>query len=187
MGVLQVAWGRFVAGLVMGLASACAQAVDHCFDQAAHRYGVSSSLLRAIARVESSMNPAAVNASHVERTGTRDLGLMQVNTSHLRSLAAYGIDERRLLDDPCTNVHVGAWILADTLARHGDGWEAVGAYNAACSQLKGDACQAARRTYAWKVHRALQQELQTRSAPSAQTLQSPSSSTRQLSIAESKQ
>jgi len=122
-----------------------------CWDDAAQRYGISADLLYAMARVESNLNFKAVNRSHIQRTGSYDIGLMQVNISHLSTLSRYGIKEADLFN-PCTNIQVGAWLLADLFSRHGATWDAVGAYNASCSQLKEEACAAARAKYAWQVY-----------------------------------
>ena len=144
---------RIASTAVIALSLAPSLAIA-CWDEAAQRYGTSPQLLYAMARVESSLNAAAVNNSHRKRTGTYDIGLMQINSSHLPTLARHGIQEADLYD-PCTNIHVGAWLLAGEFSRHGMTWEAVGAYNAACTQLRGNDCRGARAKYAWLVYSSL--------------------------------
>ncbi|EMN3919178.1 type III secretion system invasion protein IagB [Citrobacter telavivensis] len=99
----------------------------NCWDNAAHYYHVDPYLLFAIAKVESGMNPHAVGWNH---DGSRDVGLMQINSSHFGELQRQGIDESRLMAEPCTSIMVGASILSDMIKVYGYNWEAVGAYNA---------------------------------------------------------
>lgn len=112
-------------------ASVC-QAQGYCFEEAGARHGVSPVLLQAIALQESSMRPNALNRN---KDGSLDIGLMQINSSWLPTLARYGIRSEQLWD-PCVSVYVGAWILADNFKRLGPNWDAVGAYNARAPALR---------------------------------------------------
>jgi len=111
---------------------ACALPAHACWQEAGNRYQIAPALLYAIARTESALNPAA---SHRNHDGSVDIGLMQINSAWLPTLAAYGISERDLFR-PCTSIHVGAWLLARNFQRFGYTWEAVGAYNAASPGLR---------------------------------------------------
>lgn len=135
-----------LTALIIALGAAMpvrAERVNECFEAASLRYDVSRRLLEAIAVVESSGNPAAINKN---ANGSEDIGLMQINSSWLPKLGRYGI-RRSDLFDPCVNINVGAWIMADNISRHGYSWEAVGAYNAVNPSK--------RLNYAYKVAEAL--------------------------------
>lgn len=95
-----------------------------CFEEAGERYGLNPSLLKAIAKVESSFNPVALNFN---KNGTVDYGLMQINSSWKKTL---GEDLwQAVLFNPCTNVMVGGWVLAMCVHEHGYNWIAVGCYH----------------------------------------------------------
>lgn len=106
-------------------ASAADRQVDICMAKAAALHKIDLRLLRAIAHVESTMNPLAINANS---NGSVDRGLMQINSWWLPRLAKYGIKQSDLFD-PCKSAYVGAWILAHSIQQYGMTWRAVGAYN----------------------------------------------------------
>ncbi len=99
---------------------------DHCITQAARHYAIPVELITAIIRTESDFDPLAVN---INSSGSEDIGLMQINSEWLPRIAHLGY-QREALFDPCVNVLVGSWILAQEIDRFGYNWEAVGAYNA---------------------------------------------------------
>jgi soluble lytic murein transglycosylase-like protein len=123
----------------------CVHAQAYCFEEAGRLYNISPQLLWSIAKVESNFQPEALNWN---RNGTYDFGVMQINSSWRMAL---GEERWTKLGDPCMNVKVGAWILAQCIARHGYTWKAIGCYNAA-SKNKRDAY--ARKVYDVLVHYA---------------------------------
>ncbi|MBN2569808.1 MAG: lytic transglycosylase domain-containing protein [Deltaproteobacteria bacterium] len=98
-------------------------AFGFCFDEAGVLFDIPPKLLRAIAKVESNYDPAAV---HRNSDGSYDYGLMQINSWWAGRL---GEDVWSTIGDPCTNVIIGAGILADLIERHGYVRESVGYYN----------------------------------------------------------
>lgn len=119
-------WKTLIAFLLTSVGAA-SSAQAYCFAQAATKYNVNEQLLLAIAKTESGYNSQAINRN---TNGSYDIGVMQINSIHLPRLAKYGISKTTLLGDACTNVEVGAWILAQNIQRYGYTWKAVGAYNA---------------------------------------------------------
>jgi len=113
-----------------------AQAYQACFQQAADRYSVPVALLYAIAKVESNFDTKAFNWN---RNGSADYGLMQINSRWFSVLEErFNIKRERVVQDPCTNIFVGAWILASNFSSHGRIWNSVGAYNAGFSEQSRD-------------------------------------------------
>lgn len=117
-----------------------------CFEEAATNFRVPKKVLIAIARVESGFNPYAY---HHNTNGSLDVGVMQINSRHIPFLEKHGV-KANMLWDACTNIKVGAWVLAQQIHAHGSTWRAVGAYNAH-DEWK-------RREYARKVWVAINQE-----------------------------
>lgn len=130
--------------LLLFLASAAAAAIPCTWEAAAARYGTNAQVLYAIAQQESSLNPRALNRNV---DGSIDVGLMQINSRWLPQLAKFGITANHLFD-PCINLNVGAYILALSMQRHGNTWQAIGTYHSATP--------ARRDRYAQSIHRRLE-------------------------------
>ena len=112
-----------------------------CFEEAGNRYGINPELLKTIAKTESNLNQKALNQN---RNGTLDIGLMQINTTWLKT-AEVNFDN--LVEDACYNVMTGARILRQCMDRYGYNWEAIGCYNAAAKNKRIE--------YAWRIFHEL--------------------------------
>jgi soluble lytic murein transglycosylase-like protein len=108
------------------MSTTLAAVAANCWLTAASAFDLPPGLLYAMAQVESAMNPRAL--AHAPN-GTVSMGVMQINSSWGETLRGMGI-ELRDLQDPCANIRVGSWILAQGVRRYGYSWEAIGAYYA---------------------------------------------------------
>ncbi|HFQ5220524.1 TPA: lytic transglycosylase domain-containing protein [Vibrio vulnificus] len=126
-----------------------------CFDEAGAYYNVDPTLLKAIAKVESSLNPSAYNENKnaAGKIISQDFGLMQINSSWFEKLSDFNVNEQNVYE-PCFNVSLGAWVLSSNFASHGYNWNSVGAYNAGFSKRTENA----RKIYIQKVKSAYYSE-----------------------------
>ena len=95
-----------------------------CINMAAVRYHVPATLITSIIKTEAGKNGISVK----NKNGTYDLGVMQINSSWLKQLEASGVTAKAVQYDPCVNVTIGTWILAQGIA-NGEGWQGVGNYH----------------------------------------------------------
>lgn len=142
----------------------------HCWEDAARDYGIPAEVLKAVAKTESNFNSEAMNRNP---NGTHDIGMMQINSTWLKTLESYGITESDLRQ-PCTNIKVGAWVLSNNAKKLGWNWNAIGAYNVGCAKLEQDECARRRNRYAWKIHTALQRAGSEKLEGRAPTVERPS-------------
>jgi len=96
------------------------------FKEAGTKYGIDPKILVAIAENESSLNHKAINKAN--RNKTIDVGVMQINSCHFKTLKKYTNDLNDLYDARF-NIHVGAWVLKRCINRFGVNWKAVDCYN----------------------------------------------------------
>ena len=134
-------------GLLLSLLMGSTPALAYCWDEVASRYDIEPELLQAIAAVESGYRASAINTAN--RNGTRDIGLMQINSIHLPRLLNQGITEERLLSEPCLSIEVAASIISEFIQRFGYNWTAVGSYNVGVGS--GPKRDALRMQYAQKI------------------------------------
>ena len=96
-----------------------------CVLDAARVSGMPVAALFAILATEGGKTGEALS----NKNGTWDLGGFQINTVHLRELAAMGISPDAVLRDGRVNAHAAAWLLHKEYRRTGNLWQAIGAYH----------------------------------------------------------
>ncbi|MDF2461920.1 MAG: Lytic transglycosylase, catalytic [Ramlibacter sp.] len=100
---------------------------ERCLIPAAEYHSVNPYVRRAILKVESNLNPAAIGRN---ANGTVDVGIGQHSSMHFKELAKHGIEPAHLLD-ACVGTYVAAWHLRRVVERHGNTWEGVARYHSA--------------------------------------------------------
>lgn len=107
--------------------------INHtCLAAAAYYYQVPPEVLVAV-RIQEGGWPG------FERTNTnasRDLGVMQINTIHLKLFQRHGVSEAMLRDNECVSLFAGAYILKSELERAPDFWTGVGHYHSRTAGLR---------------------------------------------------
>ncbi|EAM4449024.1 lytic transglycosylase domain-containing protein [Salmonella enterica] len=105
--------------------------IQTCVQAAAHRYNLPVKLILAVIKTEGGANGLVKH----NKNGSVDLGIMQINSIHLRTLKKFGIGYNDILFRTCTNIEVGTWILRRQFSDVTDyrdseqWWRAVGNYH----------------------------------------------------------
>lgn len=120
-----------------------------CFEEAGRMYGINPQILWSIAKVESGFRQSAIN---INSNGSYDVGVMQINSFWKKYFTP--TQWKMIETDPCTNVKVGAWVLAQCIQKYGYTWEAIGCYNAVSDHK--------RVKYAHKINKVLMEQRQKR-------------------------
>ena len=97
----------------------------NCISHAAIVYHVPVPVVLSIMRQENGRNGQAVK----NKNGSYDLGVMQINSRWLPTLARYGYTREDLQFKPCKNVMAGTWILANSIANGDTLWSGIGNYH----------------------------------------------------------
>ncbi len=107
--------------------SAKAENLEACFRKASIKNDVPMGLLLAISYTESRFKTRARNTN---TNGTKDYGLMQINSVWATQAKKMGYSWQKIKSNPCENVMFGSQILKYNHKRMGSWSSAIGAYNA---------------------------------------------------------
>ncbi|EAK9882222.1 lytic transglycosylase domain-containing protein [Campylobacter lari] len=103
---------------------------DKDFKIAARKYNIPMALLKAIALTENAAYE--YNIIGRNKNQTRDYGLMQINSIHLKR---YGVSEKEIVK-VSANIDIAARLLYEIIQRYGFNWNAIGRYHSANDKYK---------------------------------------------------
>ena len=101
------------------------QASINYFEEAGEYYRIDPKILYSIAKKESNFNPNAINRNS---NGSVDIGIMQINSSHLKEIEKFGFKKEHLFN-PKINIYAGAWLLKRCFNKHGVSKDGITCYN----------------------------------------------------------
>lgn len=115
-----------LCAFLFAMAQAQAKTYEVCFQEAAKKHSIPVQWLYAISFTESSFNPKSSNRN---TNGTKDYGLMQINSIWKKEAKRLGYNWHKIKTNPCTNIMFGSHILKDNIRRTKNMQKAIGAYN----------------------------------------------------------
>jgi len=97
----------------------------NCITQAAIQYKIPTTIIVSVLKTEN----GKIGTANKNKNGTIDYGPMQINSIWLKKIKKFGYSAHDLQYNPCINVNVGTWILAQKIAKHKAVWLGVGDYH----------------------------------------------------------
>lgn len=122
-----------LAIFLLTLSQLNAKTYEACFKEAARKHNIPVQWLYAISFTESSFNPKSSNRN---ANGTRDYGLMQINSIWKKEAKRMGYSWHKIKTNPCTNIMFGSHILKSNIRRTKNMQYAIGAYNVGFAKTK---------------------------------------------------
>jgi len=105
---------------------ATAKSYISCIDNASKKYNVPSLLIDLIAN---KLESGSVGLKSMNSNGTYDMGIMQINSIHLKELEKYNVTENDLVNNACINIDVGTWILSKEILKTKSYAKGLGRYH----------------------------------------------------------
>jgi soluble lytic murein transglycosylase-like protein len=106
---------------------------DEHFKYYGQKYNISYVLLKMVALTENEKFDK--NAIRYNKNGTKDIGLMQINTLWIKELSSFHLNEKKLKDIN-TNIEIAAYILSNLIKKYGYSWETIGMYHSRTKKYK---------------------------------------------------